>query len=41
MDRLGAVPTDLDMATPWRQLVMPFRMQNPEVEVLKDITYTD
>ncbi|HEU4514614.1 MAG TPA: alpha/beta hydrolase [Nocardioidaceae bacterium] len=39
MDELTAVHTDVDMATPWRQLVMPFRMQNPEVEVLKDITY--
>jgi acetyl esterase/lipase len=33
------VHTDLDMATPWRQLVMPFRMQNPQVEVTKDIAY--
>lgn len=36
---LTAVHTDVDMATPWRQLVMPFRVQNPEVEVLKDIRY--
>ncbi len=39
LDELTKVHTDIDMATPWRQLVMPFRMQNPEVEVIKDITY--
>ena len=39
MEDLSKVQTDLDMATPWRQLVMPFRMQNPEAEVLKNITY--
>ncbi len=39
LDELTKVHTDVDMATPWRQLVMPFRMQNPEVEVIKDIAY--
>ena len=39
LDELTRVHTDVDMATPWRQLAMPFRVQNPEVEVLKDITY--
>ncbi|HSJ21700.1 MAG TPA: alpha/beta hydrolase [Nocardioidaceae bacterium] len=39
LDRLSRVHTDLDMTRPWRQLLMPFRMQNPEVEVVKDITY--
>ncbi len=39
LDDLTAVHTDVDMATPWRQLAMPFRMQNPEVEVIKDVTY--
>ena len=39
LDQLSKVYTDIDMATPWRQLVMPFRMQNPEVEVIKDVTY--
>ena len=39
MDDLTKVHTDVDMATPWRQLAMPFRMQNPEVEVIKNITY--
>jgi acetyl esterase/lipase len=39
MDELTRVYTDVDLSTPWRQLVMPFRIQHPEVEVLKDITY--
>jgi len=39
LDDLTKVHTDVDMAIPWRQLAMPFRVQNPEVEVLKDITY--
>jgi acetyl esterase/lipase len=39
LEQLSKVHTDIDMATPWRQLVMPFRMQNPEVEVTKDIPY--
>ncbi len=39
LEDLTAVHTDVDMATPWRQLVMPFRIQNTEVEVVKDLTY--
>jgi acetyl esterase/lipase len=39
LDRLSANYTDLDLATPVGQLVMPFRMRNPEVEVLKDLSY--
>ena len=38
-DDLTKVYTDIDMAMPWQQLAMPFRMQHPEVEVTKDITY--
>ena len=38
-EQLTKVYTDVDMATPWRQLAMPFRMQHPEVEVVRDITY--
>ncbi len=33
--------TDLDYSTPLRQLAMPFRMRNDEVEVLKDIPYIE
>jgi acetyl esterase/lipase len=39
MDRLRASYTDLDLSTPLRQLAMPFRMGDDEVEVLKDIPY--
>jgi acetyl esterase/lipase len=39
MDRLAETYTDLDLSTPWRQLAMPFRMHDDEVEVLKDIPY--
>jgi acetyl esterase/lipase len=38
-DHLTAVHTDIDLATPLRQLAMPFRMVDDEVEVLKDIAY--
>ena len=41
MDRLTAVHTDIDLALPWQQLVMPFRMRNDEVEILKDVPYTE
>ena len=38
-DHLTTTDTDVDLATPLRQLVMPFRMVDDEVEVLKDIAY--
>ena len=38
-DRLSANYTDLDLSTPLRQLAMPFRVGDGEVEILKDITY--
>jgi len=38
-DHLTTPDTDVDLATPLRQLVMPFRMVDDEVEVLKDIAY--
>ncbi|MGN6575287.1 MAG: alpha/beta hydrolase [Nocardioides sp.] len=38
-DRLTEVHTDVDLSTPLRQLVMPFRVVDDEVEVLKDIAY--
>jgi len=41
MDRLTAVHTDIDLATPWQQLAMPFRMRNDEVEILKDVPYSE
>ena len=36
---LSAAETDVDLGTPLRQLAMPFRMVDDEVEVLKDIAY--
>ncbi len=38
-DRLTEVHTDLDLSAPLRQLVLPFRVVDDEVEVLKDIAY--
>ncbi len=38
-DHLTTPDTDVDLATPLRQLAMPFRMVDDEVEVLKDIAY--
>ncbi len=39
LERLSKTYTDVDLSTPLSQLVMPFRMRNDEVEVLKDIPY--
>ncbi|HZJ05720.1 MAG TPA: alpha/beta hydrolase [Nocardioidaceae bacterium] len=41
MDRLTAVHTDIDLTMPWQQLVMPFRMRDDEVEILKDVAYSE
>lgn len=41
LDDLTKVHTDVDLATPWRQLAMPFRMQHREVEVVKNLTYAE
>jgi acetyl esterase/lipase len=38
-ERLSAQHTDLDLSTPLRQLVMPFRVHDDEVEVVRDIRY--
>lgn len=38
-DHLTTTDTDVDLATPLRQLAMPFRVVDDEVEVLKDIAY--
>ncbi|MGN6132626.1 MAG: alpha/beta hydrolase, partial [Nocardioidaceae bacterium] len=40
-ERLSATYTDLDLATPLGQLAMPFRLRDPEVEVLKNVSYAD
>ena len=38
-DALGHKPTDTDLATPWRELLWPFRMRADDVERVKDISY--
>jgi acetyl esterase/lipase len=38
-ERLSATYTDIDLSTPLRQLAMPFRVRDHEVEILKDIAY--
>jgi len=38
-EHLSAADTDVDLGTPLRQLAMPFRVVDDEVEVLKDIAY--
>ncbi|WP_217996858.1 alpha/beta hydrolase [Nocardioides jensenii] len=41
VERLDAAPTPADLATSWRSLVNPFRMLTPDIEVLRDIAYSD
>jgi acetyl esterase/lipase len=36
---LERVPEAADLATPWRQLLLPFRMRNPEVVRQRDVAY--
>ena len=38
-DALDHKPTDTDLATPWRELLWPFRMRADDVERTKDISY--
>jgi len=42
-ERLAArhTDTDLDLATPLRQLAMPFRLDHGDVEVVRDVPYAD
>jgi acetyl esterase/lipase len=39
LDHLKRTYTDVDLSTPLRQLAMPFRMGDDEVEVIKDVAY--
>ena len=39
VDALDTRPTPADLATPWRQLVNPFRVRNVAVQVDRDIAY--
>lgn len=38
---LERLPEAADLATPWRQLLLPFRMRDPEVVRLRGIPYAD
>ena len=40
-DRLDALPTPAELATPWRQLAYPFRVRNAGVRVERNIAYND
>jgi len=40
-ERLSAAHTDLDLSTPLRQLAMPFRLHDDEVEIIKDVAYAE
>jgi acetyl esterase/lipase len=39
LDGLDEQPTPADLATPWRQLVYPFRIRNDQVKVEKNIAF--
>jgi acetyl esterase/lipase len=39
LDLLDRRPTSEDLATPWRNLVNPFRLRDPEVRIERDIAY--
>ena len=39
--RLDPAPEKADLATPWRQVLMPWETKHPDVERLHDIDYTD
>jgi acetyl esterase/lipase len=40
-DRLTAQHTDIDLSTPLRQLAIPFRIHDQEVEVVHDVRYSE
>ena len=41
VEQLDDLPTPADLATPWRNLVYPFRMRHAGVHVEKNIAYND
>jgi acetyl esterase/lipase len=41
VDQLDAAPTPAELATPWRQVVRPFRFGEPGVRVERDIAYSE
>ncbi len=41
VDRPGERPTKVDLATPWRKLVIPFDLRNRAVRVDRNVRYSD
>jgi acetyl esterase/lipase len=41
VERLDAEPTPADLRMPWRSLVYPFRMVTPDIEVIRNLPYTE
>jgi acetyl esterase/lipase len=39
--RLDPAPDKVDLATPWRQVMMPFAFKHPDVKRVHDVAYTD
>jgi acetyl esterase/lipase len=39
--RLDPAPNKADLATPWRQVMMPFTFKHPDVKRARDIPYTE
>ncbi len=39
LDQLETKPTPADLATPWRRLVMPFRMREPRVRLIRNVSF--
>jgi acetyl esterase/lipase len=39
--RLDPAPEKADLATPWRQVLMPWEVKHPDVKRARDIAYTD
>jgi acetyl esterase/lipase len=41
VDRPGERPTEVDLATPWRKLILPFDLRNRAVRVDRNVRYSD
>ncbi|MDN5896023.1 MAG: alpha/beta hydrolase [Nocardioides sp.] len=41
VERLDEQPTPADLATNWRALINPFKLVGPDLEVMRNITYSD
>lgn len=41
VERLDAAPTPAELTTNWRSLVNPFKIVTPDIEVIRDVAYSD